>query len=363
MKNVLVLGYHGYENCGDDAILISIKNTLERIGENINIVVLSNKPKHTKKVYGVNAVYRFNPLSILNAVGKCDVLLCGGGTLLQDGTSTRSIRYYLGVLSIAKMLGKKVILYSNGIGPIDKKANRDLTAKVINKVDTITFREQSSKSYLESIGVEKPKMLVTADPAFGLPFLDKNDYKYIFEQNDIPAEKDMLGVSLRKWKNKEYFIEQIARICDEIIENKNMNVVFLNMQFEHDKKISELVMSKMKNKAYMINQNLRPLEVLGVTANFKTMISMRLHGIIFAGKQRVPVCGLIYDPKVDYYLNVLDMPSIGNIDEIDEKKAITIISDILDNYEEKKEKLAKVVIELEGIESINGEEVKKLMDR
>ena len=362
MKNLLILGYYGFENSGDDAILIAITNTAKRIDKDMRVTVLSNKPEQTKKIYGVNSVYRFNPYSIFKAVLKCDILLCGGGTLLQDGTSTRSLMYYLGVIRLANMLNKKVILYSNGIGPISKEKNLKLTRKIVNKVNTITLREESSRQYLEKIGVHLPKMLVTADPAFGLETVEKEEYKYIFAKNNIPMDKRLFGVSVREWKNKDmYYVGKIAQICDYIIENKNMHVVFLNMHNEHDRLISDKIIEKMKNKSYMIKDNLLPFEMLGVIANFKTMISMRLHGIIFAAKQRVPVAGLIYDPKVDYYLKTLKLPAIGNIDEIDIDKAIGIMNDLIDNNDECVRKLDNIVVELEKKEMINGEELKKLI--
>ncbi|HAN09982.1 MAG TPA: polysaccharide pyruvyl transferase CsaB [Clostridiales bacterium] len=362
MKNILVLGAYGYENCGDDAILISIKDVLENINKDINITVLSNGPKTTRKLYGVNAVYRFNPFGLLWRVIRCNLLLGGGGTLLQDGSSKRSIIYYLSVIFAAKLLGKKVILYSNGVGPITGKFNLKLTSKIVNNVDVITFREESSREFLESIGVKKPKMLVTADSVFGLDRLYKDDYKYVLLRNNIPLDKELFGVSVREWKNKEsYFVERIAKICDYVVENKNMNIVFLNMQYKQDKKVSEKIIAKMKNKSYMITEKLSSLEVLGVTANFKTMISMRLHGIIFAAKQRIPVAGLIYDPKVDYYLDVLDMPAIGSVDEVDITKAIGKINDLIDNNEVHIAKLDAIVTKLEQDEKTNGEELRKLI--
>ena len=281
MKNLLILGYYGFENSGDDAILIAITNTAKRIDKDIKITVLSNKPEQTKKLYGVNSVYRFNPYSIFKAVLKCDILLCGGGTLLQDGTSTRSLMYYLGVINLANKLNKKVILYSNGIGPIFKEKNITMTRKIVNKVSVITLRDESSKEYLEKIGVHHPKMLVTADPAFGLELVKKEKYKHIFDKNNIPMDKELFGVSVRGWKNKDgYYVEKIAKICDYIIEHKNMNVVFLNMHHEHDKTISDKIIEKVKHRTYMIEDKLAAFEMLGVIANFKASIFKQFNGIV-----------------------------------------------------------------------------------
>lgn len=64
--------------------------------------------------------------------------------MLQDVTSQRSLCYYLGIIILGKMLGKKVMLFAQGIGPIRAKWARRLTSFVCSKADLITVRDKES---------------------------------------------------------------------------------------------------------------------------------------------------------------------------------------------------------------------------
>ena len=122
--NVVMSGYYGFSNAGDDAILQSIQEGIVAASEDISITVLSNDPALTERLYGLDAVPRFQVWKVLRALRQCDALLSGGGSLLQDRTSTRSLLYYLSIIRLAERFHKPVMLYANGIGPVSKPANR-----------------------------------------------------------------------------------------------------------------------------------------------------------------------------------------------------------------------------------------------
>ena len=123
MRKILLSGYYGYNNAGDEAILKSIIQNIKSIDNTANITVLSDNIEFTKSKYGINAVKRFNVIHIIKSLLSCDILISGGGTLFQDKTSTRSLIYYTSIINLAKFFGKKVMIYANGIGPLKKKKN------------------------------------------------------------------------------------------------------------------------------------------------------------------------------------------------------------------------------------------------
>ena len=112
---VVMSGYYGFGNAGDDAILESIHQSIRSASDEVAVTVLSNDPELTRKQYGLDAVPRFRALRVFRALWKGDALLSGGGSLLQDATSTRSLVYYLSVIHCARLLHKPVMLYANGI--------------------------------------------------------------------------------------------------------------------------------------------------------------------------------------------------------------------------------------------------------
>ena len=124
MVNILISGYYGFDNIGDESILRTLVSSLREHIPDCSLTVLSHNPASTREKYGVEAVDRMSPMAILRAVKKCDMLISGGGSLLQDVTSSKSLHYYLSIIRCAEFFHKKVFIYSQGIGPIDRPGNR-----------------------------------------------------------------------------------------------------------------------------------------------------------------------------------------------------------------------------------------------
>ncbi|MCI8804508.1 MAG: polysaccharide pyruvyl transferase CsaB [Clostridiales bacterium] len=350
MINILIAGYHGYGNCGDEATLQAMTVNIKAMAEDVKITALSFKPELTKTEYNIESVQRFNVLQVFNAIRRSDIILSGGGTLLQDDTSTRSLLYYLSIIKVAKMLHKRVMLYANGIGPVHGKINRKLIKYVVNNVDFITLRESMSAKDLEELGVKKPETRITADPAFTLKSVGDKRISQIFDEEKIPLDKDIIGVSVRNWNGfgGEGYIERIASVCDRFAKEGKI-ILLIPMQFPKDVPISKRLMGAMTEKSYILKNKYAPAEILGIIGKVHIMLSMRLHTLIFAGVKRVPMAGVIYASKVDYYLKVLDMPSGGDIrcSDIDERELYKCIYDIFENYDEYVSRLNKRVEVLE----------------
>lgn len=339
MIKITILGYHGFGNCGDEAILLAMRNNINKLNKDTEITVLSYDPSDTKKQYGVNAVNRFSFFEVLKAISKTDILLAGGGTLLQDETSTRSLIYYLSIILLAKILNKKVMLYSNGVGPVNGRFNKKLIKFVINKVDIITLRDEFSKDELIDIGVKKPEIHVTADPAFSLTY-DDVDVVSILEKESIPLDKELVGISIRTWKNSEDFVKKIAELSNYILDKYDMNILLIPMQHSMDLEISNELYDKInRDNVYLLKGDYSPKEVLAVISKLSVLISMRLHTLIFAGVAEVPLAGIVYDPKIENYLTLLDMPSLGDCKNLNVDFMKTQIDDIIINKDVYLEKL------------------------
>ncbi len=351
MINILIAGYHGYGNCGDEATLQAMTVNIRAMAEDVRITALSYKPELTKTEYNIESVQRFNALQVFKAIRRSDIILSGGGTLLQDDTSTRSLLYYLSIIKAAKIMRKRVMLYANGIGPVHGKINRKLIKYVVNSVDFITLRESMSAKDLEDLGVKKPEVHITADPAFTLKAADDKRISEIFDNEKIPLDKEIIGVSVRNWNGfgGEGYIEKIAGVCDKLAR-EGKTILLIPMQFPKDVPISKRLMGIMTEKSYILKNKYAPAEILGIIGKVHVMLSMRLHTLIFAGIKRVPMVGVIYASKVEYYLKVLDMPAGGDIrtEEIDEKRLYNRIFNILENYENYVSRLNKKVEVLEG---------------
>jgi glycosyltransferase involved in cell wall biosynthesis len=165
---ILMSGYFGFDNSGDDAILTAIVKDILDFRPDARVKVLSKDPNKTENLCNVSAANRFKIRDVMRSLKSTDILVSGGGSLLQDVTSTRSLLYYLALMKLAFFYKKPVMVYANGIGPVNKPFNRRLVKRVLNKVDFITLRDEDSRKCLEEMGVKNKNIQVTADPVFTL---------------------------------------------------------------------------------------------------------------------------------------------------------------------------------------------------
>ncbi|MBQ2739193.1 MAG: polysaccharide pyruvyl transferase CsaB [Oscillibacter sp.] len=354
--HVVMSGYYGFSNAGDDAILDSISHSVTELSDDVAITVLSNDPALTQRQFGLHAVPRFHALKVFSALRKSDVLLSGGGSLLQDTTSTRSILYYLAVMSTARMLGKPVMLYANGIGPVRKEGNRRRTKNAVEKAAVVTLRDNGSQRELRQMGVKRSDLRVTADPVFRLPPASPERAEELLKECGMPEGKDFVVVSVRSWPNTEKFFGELAKLCDHLRRRYGLEVLFMMMQPSHDRAATERVMQAMEEKAFVLDCPCTPRDLMGVLGKAKLCLAMRLHTLIFAARMAVPTMGLVYDPKVENYLQELDLPSAGHVERFDAKAAITAADTLMADYDgvlagmkEKSEALTKAAGENERL--------------
>ena len=331
--NIVVSGYYGYKNAGDDAILQSVLLNVNEAHRDITMTVLSSDPSDTKERYGCSAVRRFNIFSILGAIRRCDVLVSGGGSLLQDYTSTRSLLYYLFIINTAKRFGKKVMIYSNGIGPVGKESNRRRVQRAVNRADNVSLRDADSADELRRLGVTRDDIRVTADPVFTIPRTTDEESARILEKFSIP-KTPFITVSLRDWPEMGSFCESIASVCDGVREKAGRDIVFISMQYNKDAGINRRVRGIMKSPSYIIEERLTAEELMGIIGASDAVLAMRLHALIFAARMNVPFAGLVYDPKVSAYTNALSMPTAGIVTEFDGDYALKTVTELLRRREE-----------------------------
>jgi len=345
VKSILMSGYYGFDNSGDDAILKAIVKDLKKVNEDLNITVLSNNPTKTEGMYPVVAINRFKLGELLRAIKDSSLLISGGGSLLQDVTSTRSLLYYLAVMTIAKLCGKPVMVYANGIGPINKSINRFLSKLVLNKVDLITLRDDDSKNYIDDMKVKNKEVFVTADPVFTLDPSSKEIVDNIFDIEGIPKDSNLIGISVRQWKKAENLEQIIAKTIDHIIDVYGVKVVLIPMHYPEDLEISTSILNMVSCKdCYVLKEKYSVEEIMGVIKELDIIIAMRLHSLIYAATQSIPMVGLVYDPKVEGILNTIGMEYMSNVESLDYDKLLLDIDYVWNNREKLKAELEKQAV-------------------
>lgn len=360
--NVVISGYYGFGNSGDEAILQAIHQNIAGVGNDIAITVLSSDPEDTKSRYGCDAVYRFRLLSVLSALRRCDALVSGGGSLLQDHTSTRSLFYYLMIIRATQFFGKKVMIYANGIGPVRKNGNRRLVRRIVGRADVITLRDDVSAQELKSMGVTRNDIRVTADPVFTLNSASRQESIQLLDNCGLSTDKPFICVCVRNWNGMGAFSEKLAQLCDELHDKYDRNILFIAMQTPNDVSISHDVADLMKNTACVLDARCSAEQLMGVIALSDCMLAMRLHALIFAARVCVPLIGMIYDPKVAAYIEALDMLSAGDVKDFDATLAMTAVEAVMNDRQTYVERLRQSSARFESLAREDAQQLLRLLE-
>lgn len=318
LYDAIILGYYGFRNIGDDALLMSIIKDLKEFKPDIKLLILSRIPADTSRDFQVASISRINMLQIYQAMKSSKAFIYGGGNLLQDNTSTRSLLFYLSTVWLAKKLRLKVMFYANGIGPLKKSLNRMLTRKIMNKVDVITLREELSFTELKHMDIISPRILLTADAALTVTDGCGSRDTDILQQLGIQNGKPLLGISLRKYPGHEKFEHEkyetvIARVADHMVSAYGALPVFFPMQHPEDIPILENVAAKMQHVSYIVKDKLNVFQTYDLISKMHMILGMRLHALVFSAVAAVPMVGLVYDPKIQGFLDCISQPSAGDV--------------------------------------------------
>ena len=291
---ILISGYYGFDNFGDDAILYVIIQKLKESLSHIEITVISNNPVKIKEIYGVNSVYKFDFKQIFSAMKSYDLFISGGGSLLQDVTSFKSLIYYLFLIFLAKFLKKKTCIYAQGIGPIKSTIGKILTKLIINGVNLITVRDEKSHDFLKELGINS---IITADPVWDI------DNK----ENKEPVSEDKklkIGIQLRGWHSFDN--QKLEDLADSICITFNpekYKLILFSLQDSLDLFITKKLESLLKTKNPLLDikiiSNLSIFDSLSLISSLDFLIAMRFHAVLVALKYNISTFAISYDPKVE----------------------------------------------------------------
>ncbi|WP_249661202.1 polysaccharide pyruvyl transferase CsaB [Lysinibacillus fusiformis] len=342
--HIVLSGYYGFDNVGDDAILLSIIQGLKKWQHDIEITVLSNNPSATEQTYGVKAVNRWKMKEIHQLLKTADGLISGGGSLMQDQTGMKTIPYYAGVIQIAKWLKKPVFVYAQGMGPINHTLSKFIVRKTLNKVDQITIRDKASQTLLTEIGVRKEAKIVP-DPVMGL---NGGDFHCEWLEHESLTAESYISVSVRDWPSTIAYKEKIAHSLDQLVR-QGEQIVFLPMHGEHDFKTSQEVAALMQEKSLIAPSDLTIEEKIAVIGQSQLLIGMRLHSLIFSAIYATPFIAISYDPKIDAFADIVDQPVIGHVEK-DDWNGVTLFERaiaILESYTTVQENMRQAVLPLQ----------------
>ncbi len=328
MTRLLLSGYFGFGNLGDDAILYSMVGRIRTQRKDCEITVLSNCPKDTARDLDVTAVNRWNLKDVISAIRGCDVFISGGGSLLQDITGVKSLLYYLGLIWLAQKLNKKVMIFAQGLGPLTGKNSRSKTTKILNKTDVITVRDKDSAELLNCIGVTK-QVTITADPVLSLANEDRQLLRQetkILSEFQLDGEK-LIVVCPRAW-NDNVFLDPLAEALSAL-HSEGYQICLVPFHLPGDLLFCQTIADSIGQDAVIIDRPLDLKEVAALFSQAGLVIGMRLHSLIIAAALGTPMVGISYDPKVEAFLRTVEQPCAGNAEQVTAGALMRTVGEVL----------------------------------
>lgn len=302
-KNILVSGYYGFDNFGDEAILGVLTDKLKDFGA--NVVVLSKNPQKTSFMYKVDSVFSFDLWKVFLEIKKCDILITGGGSLLQDVTSLKSLLYYLFIINMALFLNKRVIIFAQGIGPINSKFGQILTKFALRKCTLVTVRDEKSLFLLRGWGGINANLV--CDPLFDIALI-----------GSMPSNK--VGIQLRDFKTlKENLLIKLAEQVNKNFAGKEIEIFSFQDALDLDvcKRFESILKSINPSIKTKLIYNQTSKEILDKISKLDYMIAMRFHANLIALKYGIKTLAICYDEKVEKLANEAKIPFLSMLADED----------------------------------------------
>ncbi len=292
-KTVTVGGYFGCGNLGDDAILSGTLTAFRTNAPEIRLIALSGTPRKTRTHLGIDAVWRYNPIGIIRALSRSDCFLCGGGSLLQNTTSGRSLFYYLTLLRFARLFCSTG-LFASGIGPLHGERATQSCLRVLTSCRYLSLRDAASYRLLRGLGVSPEHLYCGTDAALWLPPPPPGRALTVKKENHIPRRKRLLTVILRGSLLGTSFAPLFPSALRIFCNRHSLLPLFCIFDAKEDRMISHMIA---KHCGGIPLQCGSAEDILAILGQSEAVITMRLHGLILSGMAGTPTLVLSADER------------------------------------------------------------------
>ncbi|MEB3361130.1 MAG: polysaccharide pyruvyl transferase CsaB [Synechococcaceae cyanobacterium] len=284
---VMLCGYYGEHNLGDDALLAVL---LCQLPEGCRPLITAYDQSAVACAFTAETVDRRNPAAVFAALGRCRALVLGGGSLLQDSTSFASLLYYVLLILAARSQNKPVLLWAQGLGPLRRRRSRGLVRFVLARISGASWRDEESARLAQQLGCRYD--LVGSDPVWGL---DSGAWQGPGGPI-VLCWRPVATLSPPEWS---LYLRAVATLAERL----DRRVVWLPFHREQDSGLLGALHEQGLVPAGLLarSSSMRPdtpAEAIELLSSAALVVAMRLHGLILAALAGAPVVALSYDPKV-----------------------------------------------------------------
>lgn len=307
LERIVISGYYGCGNLGDEAILTALLARLRARWPRLEPLVLSGAPQETTRLHDVRAINRRSLPAIARELRAAQLLISGGGGLLQDRTSRRSPLYYLGIIALAQWLDRPVFFIGQGVGPLRRRWLQTLAQRRLRRVAYALVRDEASLRLLRNWGLPQELLAQAGDLALLWP--DAGAGKTLSPLAEAPGEKPY-AIAALKGPLAECQAELIAPELDRLAAEQGLQIILLALAAREDCPATALVAGQMQQPSLQLAPQPGELaETLELIRGARCLLGMRLHSLIFALLAGTPCAALSEDPKLERFLAQVERAS------------------------------------------------------
>lgn len=364
----LISGYYGEGNAGDEAILAGIIQEIRRYDPRAHFRVMSFSPHDTRMRHGVESLSTSlrDPKALADAVRWADLVISGGGSMLHEADfalygrhfllragKLRPIPYFLSVVGFARALGRPVMWYAQGLGPLHTRAARVTVGMMGSTSQVVTWRDREAAALAAKVGVRSAVQMVVPDPAYALEPCSRVAAREVLAEWAVPLTGRLLAVCPRPWLNRTEYKRQLVRVLARVVFDENCFIIFLPFQQRSDGPLCrELAAdSQLSGRSFDLHFVDDPSLLAGLLREADVAVTMRLHAGILAAAAGTPAAAIAYDPKVDSFARQTGQDRyVVTADELETEsggaKLEALLHDSLANVAQRRRKLASAAAPL-----------------
>lgn len=361
-KTITLLGSSSGRNAGDAALMSGIMDSVDlACGTRQHYEIPTIKPSYVRENYrnDVTAIsmlpwnlsIKMFGLPTYQSLMRSDLSLVFDA-ILFDRSLYNPLFNFMSSLALllpqAKKRGKKMAFFNVGAGPVETPAGRRMLRDIAEMMDFITVRDRDSFDILKDIGVQNPRVMLTADAALNVVPSDADQVRAAYKRLGLNPADDLLAININQYidtwaglnrpsMGKEKFLSVYAAALNSVASKLRVPMMFVCTQ-HHDVSITKELMSRVKSsekKVIFTNQDHNHYEVKGVLSQASLLFAMRLHAMILASSELCPIAGLAYQPKCSYYFKSLGLEK--HILSFENFSETTLTDFLLDSWQKRDE--------------------------
>ncbi len=297
-KTIVIGGYFGCGNAGDDLILRGFLTALRDAAPALRVIALTGHPRADSRRFGIPCRSRKNPFSVASALLRADAFLCGGGSLLQNTTSNRSLFYYLHLLRAARLLGARPILYAAGLGPLHGDRARRKSAKTLARCQYISLRDPVSLRLAQRLGLDRALLHEGADPALFLSSPPDTRTAFLLREAGLAESTPYFCVILKGGRGTVDACRMTAAAARMIAKRYTLTPVFLVLDSKRDLHAARVAASVLGAPLLHLREG---RDAMAILSGARFCVTMRLHAMILSSAVAtvsLGVCTDAHDQKI-----------------------------------------------------------------